>query len=60
MEYYYIFDYNNKGEPLWKTGKAYGYRRKNKKDQVFVRGIDGMMWIYAEIVDVDPDKKNRK
>lgn len=47
MRYWYIFDYNSRGEPLWRQARAYGYRRKNGCDQVFVRTTDGMEWIFA-------------
>lgn len=47
MQYWYIFDYNSRGEPLWRRARAYGYRRKNGCDQVFVRTTDGMEWIFA-------------
>lgn len=50
MYYWYIFSYTKQGEPIWNKGLAYGYRRKNKKDQVFVRTVDGMAWIFAEPV----------
>ena len=47
MQYWYIYDYTSKGEPIWKKGRAYGFRRKNGADQVFVRTMDGMGWIFA-------------
>jgi hypothetical protein len=50
MKYWYIFSHHNKtGEPIWKKGTAYGYRRKNGHDQVFVRTISGKEWIFAVI-----------
>lgn len=50
MQYWYIFDYTTKGEPIWKKGRAYGYRRKNGADQVFVRTTEGLQWIFANPV----------
>jgi len=50
MRYWYIFDYTSKGEPIWRKGVAYGYRRKNGADQVFVRTMDGLSWIFAQPV----------
>jgi len=50
MKYWYIFDYTSKGEPIWRKGPAYGYRRKNGADQVFVRTMSGMCWIFAQPV----------
>lgn len=59
MEYWYIFDYTKRGEPIWHKAKAYGFRRKNGRDQVFVNTINGKQWIFAPIVDCDPDKSVR-
>lgn len=53
MQYWYIRSYHRTtGEPIWARAKAYGYRRKNGKDQVFVPSIDGKkVWIFAPIVE---------
>lgn len=52
MKYWYIYSHHEKtGEPIWNQGKAYGYRRKNGKDQVFVQTLNGKRWIFASIVN---------
>jgi len=52
MKYQFITDWHPKtGEPIWKIAKCYGFRRKNHRDQVFVRSENGkMIWIFATIV----------
>jgi hypothetical protein len=47
MKYWYIFDYTPRGEPIWRSAQAYGFRRKNGMDQVFVRTTSGFCWIFA-------------
>lgn len=50
MEYRFIAKWTRFGEPVWGKAKAYGFRRKNKMDQVFVRTLNGFEWIFAEVV----------
>jgi hypothetical protein len=50
MKYWYIHDYTKQGEPIWNKAKAFGYRRKNGADQVFVKTLQGFEWIFANIV----------
>lgn len=47
MKYWYIHSYTKQGEPIWKKARAYGFRRKNGMDQVFVKTLDGFDWIFA-------------
>lgn len=59
MEYYYIHHFTKQGEPVWNKSKAYGFRRKNGRDQVFVRTLNGKEWIFAPIVEPDPNPNGR-
>jgi len=59
MQYYYVHHHSKQGEPIWQKGKAYGYRKKNGHDQVFVRTLEGLKWIFAQAVDSDPAKFSR-
>jgi hypothetical protein len=51
MQYWFIIGHTEQGKPVWHKGKAFGFRRKNGKDQVFVQTFEGMTWIYAPIVE---------
>lgn len=44
--FYYHVDIVN-GRPCIRKLKAFGFRRKNKMDQVFIKTLDGYEWIYA-------------
>lgn len=50
MKYWYIHSYTAQEEPIWYQGRAYGFRRKNGHDQVFVKTIEGYAWIFAPLV----------
>jgi hypothetical protein len=50
MKYYYIDVDARTGEPRIYKLKAYGYRRKNKKDQVFCYVDNKLQWIFANVV----------
>ena len=56
MQYWYVQKYTRDGDPVWARGRAYGYRRKNKEDQVFVKTMDGFEWIFAQVVATRDDK----